>query len=129
MRSGNLHIGLAISHFLTDLVIDTTGNELCERACKRNLSGNRQSGSHAYHIGLGNAALDESFRKIIGKCIHLQRALQVGSKSYDSGISLAGFIETGTESASGIFLSRISIFRHIDISLSINNRPMFPPTE
>ena len=79
MRSSNLHIGLAVSHFLTDLVIDTTGNELCKRACKRNLSGNRQSGSHAYHIGLGNAALDKSFRKIIGKCIHLQRALQVGS--------------------------------------------------
>ena len=124
MGSCNLDIGLSVSDFLTDLVIDTASHELSERACERNLSGDCETGSSAYHIGLCNTALDEPFREFIGESIHLEGAFQVCGKCNYSGISLSSLIQSGTETASGIFLTCICIFCH-DISVLIVSQCFF----
>ena len=108
----NLHIGLAVSDFLTDLVVNSACNELCERACERNLACDCKSGSRTDHIGFGDTALDESLREIIGESVHLEGALEVGCKSYNSGVCFSCLIKTCAKTASGVFLSCICIFCH-----------------
>ena len=62
----------AIGNFLTDLVIDAAGYKLGKRADERNLAGDCKAGGCAYHVGLGNAALDETLREFRCKGVHLK---------------------------------------------------------
>ena len=107
-----LYVGVAVGDFLAHLVIDAAGHELCEAAAERNLAGDCEARRDADHIGLGDAALDESFGELRCEGIHLQGAFKVGRKGQHVGILAACDHETVAESAAGIFLSGIYILLH-----------------
>ena len=109
---GNLYVGLAVCDFLANLVIYAAGDELGEGADKGNLPGDGKACGGADHIGLGNAALDESLGEFSREGVHLEGAFEVGGKGDYSGISFSGSEEPCSESAAGVFLSCISIFCH-----------------
>ena len=109
---GDLHIGLAVGDFLTDLVIDTAGHELREGADEGDLAGDGETGGGADHVGLGDAALDETLRELRGEGIHLEGALEVRGEGDDAAVRAARFEKTHAETAAGVLLACIDILFH-----------------
>ena len=103
---------MTVSDFLAELVVNTSGDELSEGANERNLAGDGETSSNTYHIGLGDAALDESLRELLGECAHLQRALQVCCKGKNPFVLTSGDCKSLTETAAGVFFTCIDIFLH-----------------
>ena len=109
---GNLHIGIAIGHFLADLVVHAAGDKLCEGADEGNLSGDGEAGGGAHHIGFGDAALDKALREFGGEGVHLEGALEVCRHGYYALIGLSGLQKAYSKPAAGVFLSCICILFH-----------------
>ena len=86
-----LHVGVAIGNFLAELVIDAAGHEFGEGADERHLAGYGETGGGTDHIGLGNAALDESVGELCGESVHLQRTLEVRGHSNDPAVLRSRF--------------------------------------
>ena len=120
VRRSDFHIGVAVCHFLAELVIHTAGHELGEGADERNLACYCETCCSADHIGFGDAALDESLGKFSRKSIHLERTLQVRGKCKDTAVLASGLKEPRSEAASGIYLTLVSVFLHF-----FNNHLMF----
>ena len=112
MGGGNLHVGPAVGDFLAQLVIDAAGHEFGEGADEGNLAGDGEARGGTHHIGLGDAALDESFGELGREGIHLQGAFEVCRQGYYAAVGLSGPQEALTETAAGVFLTCIDIFFH-----------------
>ena len=112
MGGGDLHVGLAVRDGLAELVIDAAGHELGEGADERDLARDRQAGGRADHVGLGDAALDETVGEFRRESVHLQGALEIGGEGEHLRVFPPRFEETGTESAAGVLLSGIDILAH-----------------
>ena len=113
MGGSYFHVGMAIGHFLADLVIHPSGDELGEGADERDLSGESKSGGYAYHVGFGDAALYEPVGKCRCEVSHLEGAFEVRRKGEYAVIRLAGFKKSCAKTAAGIFLSCINVFFHV----------------
>lgn len=103
---------MSVCHFLAELVIYTTGNELGERTDERNLSGNGKSCRYADHVGFCDTALDESFRECLCESSHLERAFEVCRKGKHSIVFASCDGKTLTETAAGIDFACVNIFLH-----------------
>ena len=122
MRGGYLHVGVTVGHFLAQLVVHAAGHELGERADERHLAGDCEAGGNAYHVGFCDAALDEPLRELGCEGIHLERPLEVCGEGKNPFVLASGFHEPCSEAASGIYLTLVCVFFHI------NNLLKFLPT-
>ena len=105
MRRRDLYIRMTICHFLTNLVVDATCHELCERTYERNLSCYGETCRCTYHVCLSDAALNESFRKVSDKSFHLEGTEKVGCHGNDVRVPLACLVKSGSEAASCIYFT------------------------
>ena len=70
----HFHIRLLIIHRHKQLIQATTTSKRSEGMKERDMSGNGKSGSHAYHIGLHNAAVNHLIRQFFLHGIHSHAA-------------------------------------------------------
>ena len=112
-------VRMTVGHFLTHLVVNTSGYEFREGTGERYLAGKCETGRHANHIGFRDAALYETVREFSRKSIHLEGALEVRRKRDNILVGTSGFHQSGTEAAAGV------LFACIDILFHTNSLPGF----
>ena len=110
MGCGYLHICVTVCHFLTDLVVNPSGDEFGERPRERYFPCECGAGCYAYHVCFGYAALYEPLRPCFGELVHFQRAGQVGAQCYYFRIVQGRFVKSGSETAAGVLVAAVYIF-------------------
>ena len=103
VRSSDFDIQVGICHRHADLVIHTTRNEPGECAGERNLAAQCQTCGNADHVGLRDAALDETFRMGCLEIAHLHAPRDIRCEYEDVFVVLRRFYQAGSEPRTGVF--------------------------
>ena len=74
----DFHIQMGIADGVAHLLIGTSGGEHGEGGGKGHQTHGGKTGSHANHVGLLDAAVDDLVGMVLGKLAHAQRAGQIG---------------------------------------------------
>ena len=112
VRGADLDVQVRVGHRHADLVIDASGNETGERAGERHLAAQRQTGGDADHVGLRDAALDETLRIGRLEVAHLHASRDVSRQCENILVMLRGFHQAGAEPGTGVFLCIILYILH-----------------
>ncbi len=109
---GYFDVGFRVANRLSDLIIYPACGKICKCARKGNIAADCKSCRHSYHICLGDATLEKSFRMSFCKSTHLYRARQICAERNYFGVGSTEMRKTRSKTRTGILISCIDIFFH-----------------